>query len=197
MQTRSTQASPEAASIPGRTLRRSLWLAGGAVFALAMVIAVTALPVFSGQPAAPQASPTSTISDVKCVIGCENIKPNSKGTISVVPTGIHFATDKASADISTASIEDIFTGNQSRQDVTGAGKAVTMAIPYGGGRIVSLFSHKVEVLTVEYRDSNGAFHGVIFVLPVGQATSFRDQLVAQGAKVSAHVEPPAAPEEKQ
>ncbi|HKM90640.1 MAG TPA: hypothetical protein VJX29_08495 [Candidatus Acidoferrales bacterium] len=163
-----------------------------------MVIAATALPVFSRQPAAPQASPTSTISGVQCVIGCENIKPKSKGTISVVPTGLQFATDKDTAAISTASIEDIFVGNQSRQDVSGVGGTIAKAaIPYGGGRIVSLFSHKVEVLSVEYVDSNGGFHGAIYVLPVGQATSFRDQLVAQGAKVSAHVDAAVAPEEKQ
>src|SRR5208282_785905 len=154
MQTRSTQGSPQAVSNAGRTLRRSLWLAGVVVFALAMVMAATAVPVFSRQPAAPQASPTSTIQNVQCVIGCENIKPNSKGTISVVPTGLHFATDKDSADISTTSIEDIFVGNQSRQDVSGVGGTVAKAaIPYGGGRIVSLFSHKVEVLSVEYVDS--------------------------------------------
>jgi len=161
-------------------------------------MAATAVPVFSRQPAAPQASPTSTIQNVQCVIGCENIKPNSKGTISVVPTGLHFATDKDSADISTTSIEDIFVGNQSRQDVSGVGGTVVKAaIPYGGGRIVSLFSHKVQVLTVEYTDSYGGFHGVIYVLPEGQATSFRDQLVAQGAKVTPHVEAPEPTEVKQ
>ncbi len=197
MKTRSAPVSPGVSSNPGSKVRRSLRLAGVAVFAVAVVIAVAASPVFSRQPAAPQASPTTTISGVQCVIGCENIKPNSKGTISVVPTGLHFATDKASADIATASIEDIFTGNQSRQDISGlGGTAVKAAIPYGGGRVLSLFSHKVEVLTVESVDSNGGFHGAIFVLPAGQATSFKDQLVAQGAKVNAHVDLPAPEEQK-
>jgi hypothetical protein len=54
---------------------------------------------------------------------------------------------------------------------------------------VSLFSHKVEVLTVEYVDSNGGFRGTIFVLSTGKATVFKDQLVAHGAKVTTHVEP--------
>lgn len=197
MKIRSAEVSPGVSGNPGSKVRRSLRLAGVAVFAVAVVIAVAASPVFSRQPAAPQASPTSTISGVQCVIGCENIKPNKKGTISVVPTGLQFATDKDTAAISTASIEDIFVGNQSRQDVTGAGKAVTMAIPYGGGRIVSLFSHKVQVLTVEYTDTYGGFHGAIFVLPEGQAASFRDQLVAQGAKVTPHVEAPEPTEVKQ
>jgi hypothetical protein len=166
------------------------------IFAVVVFFAATASPVYSRQSAAPQASQTSSIPDVKCVIGLENIKTNAKGTLSVLPTGLQFASGKNKAEITTASIQDIFTGNESRQDVSGlGGTAVKAAIPYGGGRIVSLFSHKVEVFTVEYVDSNGGFHGVIFVLPQGQATSFKNQLVAQGAKVNAHVDPPA-PEEK-
>jgi len=101
------------------------------------------------------------------VIGLEDIKSDATGTLSVVPTGLEFATDKNKAEITTASITDIFTGRQSRQDVTGAGKVVSMGIPYGGGRLVSLFSHKVEVLTVEWTNPNGGFHGAIFVLPAG------------------------------
>jgi hypothetical protein len=196
MKTRSAQASSEALNNRGEFVRRSQWLAGVVVSAVAVVFAATASPVFSRQPDAPQASASSSIPGVKCVIGLEDIKTNAKGTLSVLPTGLEFAAGKKKADISTASIQDIFTGNQSRQDVSGlGGSAVKAAIPYGGGRIVSLFSHKVEVLTVEYVDSNGGFHGAIFVLPAGQATSFKDQLVAQGAKVNAHLDPPA-PEEK-
>jgi hypothetical protein len=76
------------------------------------------------------------------------------------------------------------------------GTLVEAAIPYGGGRVVSLFSHKVDVLTVEYVDSNGGFHGAIFVVPAGKAAAFKDQLVAQGARVSKHVESPEPKEPK-
>ncbi len=176
-----------------RAARRPHRLAGVVLAAAALLFIPAARRVY-GQQAAPQASQTSSIPDAKCVIGLENIKTNAKGTLSVVPSGLEFSAGKNKAGIATASITDIFTGNQSRQDVTGAGKVVTMGIPYGGGRLVSLFSHKVEVLTVEYVDSNGGFHGAVFVLPAGLATSFKNQLVAQGAKVSAHVEPPEAKE---
>ena len=162
------------------------------VFVLgAAVLCVPAAVAGFGQ----QDSQANSIPNVKCVIGCENIKTDAKGTLSVLPAGLEFATKKNKADITTASITDIFTGNESRQDITGAEKVVSMGIPYGGGRILSLFSHEVEVLTVEYVDSNGGFHGAIFVLPAGKATSMKNQLVAQGAKVSTHVQP-QAPEEK-
>jgi hypothetical protein len=131
------------------------------------------------------------IPDVKCVIGLEDIKPGAKGTLASLPNGLEFTTGKKKADIATSSIQDVFTGQESRQDVSGmGGTLVEAAIPYGGGRVVSLFSHKVDVLAVEYLDSNGGFHGAIFVLSVGKATALKNQLVAQGAKVSTHVDAP-------
>jgi hypothetical protein len=161
------------------------------VSAIALLFVATAAQAFSQGPATAQASQTTSIPHVKCVIGLENIKPNVKGTLSLLPSGLEFVNGKNKADISTASIQDIFTGQESRQDVSGpAGTLAKSAIPYGGGRIVSLFSHNVEVLTVEYVDSNGGFHGTVFVLATGNATKLKNQLVAQGAKVTNHVAPP-------
>jgi hypothetical protein len=76
------------------------------------------------------------------------------------------------------------------------GSLVKAAIPYGGGRVVSLFSHNVDVLAVEYVDTNGGFHGAIFVLSAGKATALKNQLIAQGAKVSTHMEAPEPKEQK-
>jgi hypothetical protein len=166
-------------------------LAGVRVVTTGMLFVAAAASGFSQQVATTQASKTTSIPHVKCVIGLENIKPNVKGTLSLLPSGLEFVVGKNKADISTASIQDIFTGQESRQDVSGpAGTLAKSAIPYGGGRIVSLFSHNVEVLTVEYVDSNGGFHGTVFVLATGNATMLKNQLVAQGAKVTNHVPPP-------
>ncbi len=176
--------------VPGKQqeiARRSLELL---LFAITGVFLASVTSASGRQPGTPQASQSTSIPHVKCVIGLENIKPNTKGTLSLLPTGLEFRTSKNKIDVTTASIQDIFTGQESRQDVSGpAGTLAKAAIPYGGGRIVSLFSHQVEVLTVEYVDSNGGFHGTIFVLPSGKATVLKDQLVAQGAKVTPHVEP--------
>ena len=158
----------------------------------AAVLCIAAVPML-GQ----QAAQSNSIPKAKCVIGCENMKANANGTLSVLPSGLEFATEKQKADITIASITDIYTGNESRQDITGAAQVAAMAIPYGGSRVLSLFSHKVEVLTVEYVDSYGGFHGSIFVLPAGKATLVKDQLVAQGAKASEHVAAPAPQEKKQ
>jgi hypothetical protein len=176
---------------------RSPRLAGLLAAAVAVVLVARASPVFSQQPATAQAPQSTSIPDVKCVIGLETFKPDTKGTLSLLPAGLEFATGKNKADITTASIQDIFTGEESRQDVSGtAGTVAKLAIPYGGGRIVSLFSHGVELLTVDYVDSNGGLHGTIFVLPPGKATELRNQLIAQGANVTTHVEPLEAKEQK-
>jgi hypothetical protein len=66
-----------------------------------------------------------------------------------------------------------------------------MAIPYGGGRVLSLFSHQVDVLTVEFKNANGGYHGAVFVLAHGQAAPFKKQLVAMGAKASLPLAEPA------
>lgn len=88
-------------------------------------------------------------------------------------------------EVKIASVQDVFLGEQGRQ-VGGVpmtlGKA---AVPFGGGRVVSLFAHKkYDTLTLEYVDANGGVHGAIFQLLKGQAGTLRDELVAKGAHVS-------------
>src|ERR1700756_2576871 len=174
MRTRSAQLNPAGSSKHRKIVLTLLQLA-----AIGVVFVAMAGSALSQQLATPQASQTISMPHVKCVIGLENIKPNVKGTLSLLPNGLEFATGKNKVDISTP-----------------AGTVAKAGIPYGGGRIVSLFSHSVEVLTVEYVDSNGGFHGTVFVLSSGKATALKDQLVAQGAKVTPHLEPPGQKEQK-
>lgn len=197
MNSRSAPINPGVPSQQWEILRRLRQLVGLFVFAVVVVFVATVTSALSRQPAAPQGSQSTSIPNVKCVIGLENIKPNTRGTLSLLPTGLEFTTGKNKADIGTASIQDIFTGQESRQDVSGpAGTLAKSAIPYGGGRVVSLFSHKVEALTVEYVDSNGSFHGTVFVLSPGKASALKNQLVAQGAKVTPHMQAPEPQEQK-
>jgi hypothetical protein len=197
MKTRGVQIIEVALSTRRSLVRVSLWLGGLLAFGAALVLTVAAAPSFGRQSTPPTNPPGSPIPDVKCVIGLEDIKPGAKGTLASLPDGLEFATGKKKADIAISSIQDVFTGQESRQDVGGmSGTLVKAAIPYGGGRVVSLFSHNVDVLAVEYLDSNGGFHGAIFVLSAGKATAFKNQLVAQGAKVSTHVEVPGPKGEK-
>ncbi|HYN14651.1 MAG TPA: hypothetical protein VES66_02550 [Terriglobales bacterium] len=130
------------------------------------------------------------------VLGLSGVKRNVHGTLTAQASGLNFAAKGAHGTVPIASIQDIFTGQDSRQV---GGKVLTVAkigVPYGGGRVLSLFSHeKVDSLTLEYRDANGALHGTVFSMPLGQAAVLKKQLVALGAHVSIPVE--SAPEKKE
>jgi hypothetical protein len=137
------------------------------------------------------ADTTAAASGVRAihVLGLEGVKRNHHGTLTVQPSGLNFDGKGARGAIAVASIQDVFTSQDSHQ--TG-GKVLTVAkmgVPYGGGRVLSLFSHeKVDSLTLEYRDANGALHGAIFSMPLGQAIVLKKQLVDLGAHVSIPVE---------
>ena len=129
------------------------------------------------------------------VLGLEGVKRNVHGTLTAQPGGLDFIAGGAHGTVAIASIQDVFTGQDSRQV---GGKVLTVAkmgVPYGGGRVVSLFSHeKVDSLTLEYRDTNGGLHGVVFTVPLGQAEILKQQLVSLGAHASI---PVASQPEKQ
>jgi len=167
------------------------------IASLALLFSVSAAPAFS-QAAGTPATDTASVPQVKCVVGLDQFKPNTTGTVAVQGDSVSFEKGKKKGEIKVSQIQDIFLGNESRQDVSGlGGTAMKAAIPYGGGRILSLFSHKVEVMTLLFNDADGGFHGAIFVFPEGHATAFKALLVARGAKVTQHVEPPAPTEDKQ
>ncbi len=195
---------PMSTEMPGdrrKIARRSFALASVLICAIAVILASTAAPSFSRASSrlssGQQTLPSNMTPEVLCVVGFDNIKPNTRGTLTFLPNGLQFTTATQKGEILTPSITDVFAGQESRQDVSGmTGTVVKAGIPYGGGRVVSLFSHKVEVLTVEFNDEHGGFHGAIFVLANGKATELRNALVKQGAKTVEHVTVAAPAEEK-
>jgi len=189
----SRQRVPRFSREPGVTLPRFRRIAGFVSFAFLFCVS----PVF-GQASATAATDSTSVPDVKCVIGVKDVKPNATGVITVQGDSVRFESGKKKGQIRVNQIQDIYLGNESRQDISGlGGTAMKAAIPYGGGRILSLFSHKVEVMTIEFIDDNGGYHGAIFVLPPGHATALKSLLVSKGARVTQHAEPPPPAEEKQ
>ena len=174
-----------------RGARARTWARG--LFLLAVGAPFMFFPALArGQAAGtPKVVPSVVQTDVKLAIGGDTIKNNSVGTLSVVGSELQFTNGKAKVEVPASSILDISTNEDSRQDITGAAKLATMAIPYGGGRVLSLFSHKVDVLTLQFHDVNGGYHGMVFVLLQGQAVPFKKQLVAMGAKASVPLAEPA------
>ncbi|HUK54833.1 MAG TPA: hypothetical protein VL099_16220 [Candidatus Binatia bacterium] len=135
--------------------------------------------------------------NVEHVIGLEGIKPGYKAALTVQGNELVFAWDRTKATIPIASILDIFTSDDTQQIFRGSvGSAMKAGVPYGGGRVMSLFTQATQVMTVEYRDSNGGFHGAVFIFTKGKATEAKKALVAAGAHASIPPEEPAKEEKK-
>lgn len=146
-------------------------------------LVVATLPVVAISGVNAQQSPTV----VKAVqlTGLPGVQENAKGKLSVENRSLHFTSGKTSSDVTASSIQEVVTGSDSQKAVGKTIGALSMAAPYGGGRVVSLFRKKIDTLTVEYRDADGGFHGVIFTMPLGTANGIKKELVAQGAHTTA------------
>jgi len=120
------------------------------------------------------------------LLGFEAAKGNLTGTLTIAGDALQFQKNgKPVSQVRIESIQDISVGDQSKQ-VGGLpmtlGKA---AVPFGGGRAVSLFAHKkYDTVTLEYQDAQGGVHGAIFQLNKGQGETLRDDLLAKGARVT-------------
>ncbi|HXH48349.1 MAG TPA: hypothetical protein VNM47_03165 [Terriglobia bacterium] len=139
--------------------------------------------LFGRQLGALSASTEETPTHATHVLGLEHFKRGAKGRLIIAGKELRFESGASVATISIQSIQDVFTGEENQQLVRGkTGLLVELAMPYESSRIVSLLaSRKVDILTLEYRDTNGGIHGVIFTLPKGQAAALMRLLVGQGA----------------
>lgn len=157
----------------------SLVVRGG----LALFIFLAWLTVAAhGQIHADQSVASSPI-QVTHVLGFEDAPRNAKGEISIRDGYFGFQRDGSpAAQVSITSIQNVSVGEQDKQ-VGGIpmmlGKS---AVPFSGGRVVSLFSHKkYDSLAIDYLDRTGGFHGAIFRVHKGQGETFKNALIARGA----------------
>jgi len=161
----------EAGSIVGQALI-SLW-------ALSLCCSVGA---FAQKPAPTVNANALFRVEVTHLLGLPNTKSNCNGTLSIQDKVLQFQQKgKPGAQVSMASIRNLFLGEESKQVGGLPMKLGKAAAPYGGGRVVSLFAHKkYDTLTLEYVDSDGGVHGAIFQLPKGQGEMLKDELLARG-----------------
>jgi hypothetical protein len=165
----------------------SLLLRGGLAF-LVLLIWLATTANGQSQPETPAAS--SSI-HVKHVLGFESVRRNASGALSIQGDDLSFQQNgKPAAHVSITSIHNISLGEEDNQV---GGLPMTLgktAVPFGGGRVVSLFSHKkYDSLTIEYLDSNGGFHGAIFRLTKGQGETVKRDLIALGAHATPSEDP--------
>ncbi|HTU48424.1 MAG TPA: hypothetical protein VMF91_25410 [Bryobacteraceae bacterium] len=120
------------------------------------------------------------------ILGFEGTSSNAQGDLSIQGDDLQFQKKEGSpAQVAIGSIQDVTIGQQDKQVGGVPMTLVRTATPYGGGRVMSLFSHKkFDTVTVEYLDPNGGFHGAIFQLNKGQGQILGSELEAKGVHVS-------------
>lgn len=164
------------------TVVTSLLFRGG----LALLVLVAWLTATANGQSEPENPAANSPLHVTHVLGFEDVRRNAGGELSIQGDNLRFQREGSpAAQISLSSIQNVSLGEQDKQ-VGGVpmmlGKS---AVPYGGGRVVSLFSHKkYDSLAIEYVDMNGGFHGAIFRLGKGQGQIFKDSLIAHGAQIT-------------
>ena len=116
------------------------------------------------------------------ILGFEGLAKNANGELFVDGDALRFEkSDKSGAQISLSSIQDVLVGTQDKQVGGTALMLGRAATPYGGGRVIALFTHKkYDVVSLKYQDANGGVHGALFQLPKGEADTLKSRLEARG-----------------
>ncbi len=104
------------------------------------------------------------------VLGMPDVKAKDDGTLIITPQYLRFTGKSGSSTIDLPSIVALSAGNE-RVELWGMkGRLLRMAVPYGGGAAFATFMHhQRDMLTVEFVDSQGGYHGSVFYLPANEA----------------------------
>jgi hypothetical protein len=120
---------------------------------------------------------------VRHLLGFEGVGKKVGGTLMIEGDSLKFRVKGEPAPICLrlASIQNADVGSEDRQ-IGGVPMALgKAAVPFGGGRALSLVSRKkFDTLTLGYTDPNGGYHGAVFELEKGKAQSVRSQLLVDG-----------------
>jgi hypothetical protein len=158
----------------------------GRILMCLMLLAGTGVAADDHGEATAASGPTLHVTHI---LGFEGISSKANGDLSIQGDALRFKeSDGSGAQITIGSIQDVFLGQEDKQ-VGGVPLALgRVATPFEGGRVIALFSHKkYDTVTLQYLDANGGLHGAIFQLNKGQGQVAKNELVAQGARIT-HLE---------
>ena len=140
----------------------------------AVALLATSLPLCGTSQAPPDAAPGPPILQATGwrsahaihVFGMPDVKAKESGTLVITAQQLTFVGKSATSMIDLPSIVALSAGNE-RVELWGVpGRLMRMAVPYGGGAVFATFMHhQRDMLTVEYADSDGGYHGAVFYLP--------------------------------
>lgn len=118
------------------------------------------------------------------ILGFADAPKNSKGRLAIEGDDLQFQIGThAPVRIKISSIRGFYGGVIDKQVGGVPMKIGKAAVPYGGGRAISLLSHKkYETLSLDYLDSKRGLHGAIFLMIDGQTLT--EALAAKGIPFS-------------
>jgi len=113
------------------------------------------------------------------LIGLPDTKTAVTGVLKLTKDTVDFATSDSEASIPYKTIVGVFVGTE-RTEAGGKAAAVARKMPYGVGPVFSLASQKqVDLLSIEFRDTHGGYHGAVFALPVKSGAAFLNAITAR------------------
>jgi hypothetical protein len=157
----------------------------GWAMVIAFIPAFTCPVAHTEVASAGHAQPERSI-QVKVLTGLPGIAPRTDGAILLNHTMLRFQAGEQHADIARRRIISVTSGEERIETGGTAGKVTRMLIPYGGGLVVGAITHKkVSLLTIEYLDISGQYHGAIFLAPADDIANLEQEIFP------AYANPPA------
>lgn len=108
--------------------------------------------------------------NAKHVFGFPEIKPNKKGVLVLSADALTFTGKSENTFIDRKAITAVSAGYE-RVELWGwPGRILRSRIPYSGGMAAAaVMHHRIDMLTVEFRDTRGLDHSAVFFLPAQEA----------------------------
>jgi hypothetical protein len=101
----------------------------------------------------------------RVLIGLPGVAPNTEGDLSFGAKNLQFTAEHNSSEISKRRIMAVSSGYEQIETGGTTGKIARMVIPYGGGLALGAVTHKkVGLLTIEFLDASGEYHGAVLEL---------------------------------
>ncbi len=101
----------------------------------------------------------------KVLIGWPGVAPDTEGDLSFGTKSLRFTNERNSGEISKSRIIAVSSGDEQIETGGTTGRIARVIIPYGGGLALGAVTHKkVGLLTIEFLDTSGEYHGAVFQL---------------------------------
>lgn len=108
------------------------------------------------------------------LIGLPDVGENVEGVLVINAEGVTFTSLHAAAQIAAHDVISLSVGDE-RMMKGGRKGQFARKLPYGAGEVVGLATiGKVDLITVEFIDTRGAYHGAVFSVPRDSTTTLRN-----------------------